>query len=203
LAGISSHLIVSDLPVGDRVALIRKTFHTCLKRLAAQPGTVGEVWSHVADTLKQDNETNARYSDDSLLTLNFLNYAAKVAHVRLTQPGEVCLSHPFHEKAMALSYRDMHAARFGDILAVNWIPPLFSHGAFKDGLYYLDEGRALLNGLIEKGLLQHCALRLGAHALGMLKVEEDAEKGIDALLQEAARQAMDAPMDMPLEAAVL
>lgn len=203
LAGISSHLIVSDLPVGDRVALLRRTFHACLKRLAAQPGAVGEVWSHVASSLKQDDESNTRYSDDSLLTLNFLNYAAKVAYVRLTQPGEVCLSHPFHEKAMALSYRDMHAERFGEILAINWIPPLFSHGAFKDGLYYLEEGRSLLNGLIEKGVLHQCALRLGAHALGMPKVEEDAEKGIDALLQEAVRQTMDVPADMPREAAVL
>ncbi|MGC4061115.1 MAG: hypothetical protein QM749_09890 [Aquabacterium sp.] len=197
LAGISPTLIVSDLPVGERVALIRQTCQACVRRLAAQSGALGEVWSHVADTLRHDDEQhNTRYSEDSLLTLNFLNYAAKVAFVRRTQAGEVCLSHPFHEKAMALSYKDMHAEKFGEILAINWIPPLFSHGSFKDGLYYLDEDRSLLNGLIERGVLDQCAMRLGAHALGMSKVEDDAKKTINALLQEA-QEAERRPVEAP------
>jgi hypothetical protein len=197
-AGLSTTLIVSDLPVGERVALVRKTFHACLARLAAQSGPQGEVWSHIAATLQHDEDQhNTRYNDDSLLTVNFLNYAAKVAFVRRTQIGEVCLSHPFHEKAMALSYKDMHAEKFGEILAVNWIPPLFSHGSFKDGLYYLNEGQPLLNSLIEKGVLDQCAMRLGAYALGMSKVEDDAKKAINALLQQEAQRW---PMEIPSQA---
>jgi hypothetical protein len=184
--GLQPTEITSDMPLEQRLTLIRGVFHRCLDLLASQQGADGEVWAHICSKLRSQNvEGKNRFDATSLLTLNFLNYAAKVAIVKAENPANnLCLIHPFHEKAMALSYRDIHSDRFGEILAINWIPPIFSHGSFKDGLYYLEDHKKSLAHLIGQGLLECCALETGAAAVGDIAAGQLARRHIYELLAE-------------------
>lgn len=158
--------MLRDGPDELRLRVIERVFWGCIERLSRQDGGPGDVWRHVGQVLREAQGEDARYDASSLLTLNFLNYAAKIAIVRRVDPdGELCLVHPFHEKPMALAYKDLHAEKFGGILSLNWIPPVFSHGSFKDGLYYLDEGKDLVNDWIDAGVLGFCGLETEAEAL--------------------------------------
>lgn len=166
--GLQPSDVTSDMSLEQRLNLIRGVFHRCIDLLASQPGSEGAVWAHICGRLRNEGlDSSNRFDPTSLLTLNFLNYAAKVAVVKSENPcHNLCLIHPFHEKAMALSYRDIHADKFGEVLAINWIPPIFSHGSFKDGLYYLEDHKQSLGHLIHEGLLELCALETGAEAIG-------------------------------------
>lgn len=189
----------AQLPMGERIELIRAVFHRCLRRLAAQPGVNGEVWTDVQRRLQSAApDDKARYDDTTLLTLNFLNYAAKVAVVRRSHTGgELCLIHPFHEKAMALSYRDLHAEHCGEVMAINWIPRLFTHGAFKDGLYYLETHKDELNQLIEFGVLENCAQETAAAACGDADLGARARARIAHLLAQLD-DVQSAAVDLPV-----
>lgn len=168
----------------DRLIGVGRAFWRCLDRLSTQPGHAGDVWRHIKMTMTgHQKENSSKYDLSSLLTLNFLNYAAKVAIVRRSNPeGELCLSHPFHEKAMALAYKDLHAETSGGILSVNWIPPIFTHGAFKDGLYYLEKDKRSLNELIDSGVLDLCSLEIGAEATRHATLKNDLPREVNALL---------------------
>lgn len=166
--GIQADEIASNISPEKRLTILRNVFLKCIDKLAAQTGVHGEVWCHIKKRIfDHDGEGDARINTSSLLTLNFLNYAAKVAIVKGSHPTEnLCLLHPFQEKAMALAYKDLHAEKFGEILAINWVPPIFSHGSFKDGLYYLEKHKDVINHLIHEGVLEFCALETGALAIG-------------------------------------
>lgn len=183
-------LAALDALSGDRrLHFIERVFWRGIERLAAQPGSDGEeVWQHVEQVLLNHVEAKSeQYDFTSLLTLNFLNYAAKVAVVRKDNPeGELCLSHPFHEKPMALAYKELHAEKCGSILSLNWVPPIFSHGSFKDGLYYLERDKGVVNELIRAGVLESCGLEIGAEAAKDAELKAFAAEQVDAILRSSA-----------------
>lgn len=175
--------MLNDGPDDFRLKAIERVFWDCIERLSSQRGSDGEVWLHVEQVLREGRDENVRYDYSSLLTLNFLNYAAKVAIVRKNHPdGELCLSHPFHEKPMALAYKDLHAEKFGGILSLNWVPPVFSHGPFKDGLYYLEDGKDGINELIDAGVLDLCGLEVGAEAVRSVDLKNGASERLREIL---------------------
>ncbi|TBW06665.1 hypothetical protein E0E50_19670 [Azotobacter chroococcum subsp. isscasi] len=178
--GMDPACVTEDMTMDERLELIRHIFYRCLDLLGSQKETDGEVWGHIRDILQRGSQVgNDKYDVSTLLTINYLNYAAKVATVRKNnQSGEVCLIHPFHEKAMALSYKELHSERFGPILAINWIPPIFSHGSFKDGLYYLDKHKSIVNKLIDDGILDSCAMETAAEQVDDPIAREIARKNI-------------------------
>lgn len=124
-----------------------------------------------------------------MIFLNYLNYAVKIATAKAeSEIGRVCLAHPFHEKAMALAYKGLHADHFGEILCVNWIPPLFTHSAFKQGLYYLDEGKEILGGLVAQGVVESCGLQIAAEALEESSLYEKQTDVISAMIAGIGRK---------------
>jgi hypothetical protein len=182
---IPSH-IESSMPLEERLGIIRKIFSKCIDQLASQTGINGEVWRNIREQILNESSDGAHHVDaSSLLTLNFLNYAAKVAVVKGSHPSQnLCLLHPFQEKAMALAYKDLHADKFGEILAINWVPPIFCHGSFKDGLYYLEEHKEVINQMIHEGLLEFCAIETGAQAVGDVITAQLARSHIFDVLME-------------------
>lgn len=186
---IQPNEIEKNIPMTKRLEIVREVLIKCVNKLASQPGIHGDVWQNIKQKaiLSSDGEST-EVNASSLLTLNFLNYAAKVAIVKGSNPEmNLCLLHPFQEKAMALAYKDLHADKFGEILAINWIPPIFSHGSFKDGLYYLDEHKDAINHLIHEGLLEFCALETGAEAIGDTITAHLAKSHVMDLLGEVGK----------------
>lgn len=187
--GIQADEISSNISTEKRLIILKNVFSNCIDKLASQNGVHGEVWSHIKKMILSHNvEGNQRMDTSSLLTLNFLNYAAKVAIVKGSHPSKnLCLLHPIQEKAMALAYKDLHAEKFGEILAINWVPPIFSHGSFKDGLYYLEKHKDTINHLIHEGVLEFCALETGAHAIGDTIAAQLAKNHVLDLLGEVGK----------------
>jgi hypothetical protein len=83
---------------------------------------------------------------------------------------------------MALAYKDLHAEKFGGILSLNWVPPVFSHGPFKDGLYYLEDGKDGINELIDAGVLELCGLEVGAEAVRSVDLKNGASERLREIL---------------------
>lgn len=123
-----------------------------------------EIWQWIKQ--KRNNREiveHEMHSRDSLLSLNYLSYTAKIATAKmLTTEGQLLLAHPYNEKHLALSYKSLFAGKCGGIIAFNWISPIFSNISTGNFEYYLDRNLPIVQNLINEGIIQICFIEAGS-----------------------------------------
>ena len=168
-------------------ARLTHIIHSGLQRIIENsPPARAAIWRRMYERLQAVPSmiTNGKTEQVSLLSLGFMNYAVKVAAVEAENEGaRVCLAHPFHEKAMALAYKDLHSEHHGSIVALNWVPPIFTHDAFKQGLYYLEDNQVDLSHAIHEGIVRHCNHQVAAEALENWRYQQDQFERVQAFTQ--------------------
>ena len=126
-----------------------------------------DIWDIIKQQKNNGNiQNHILHGNESLLALNYLSYIVKVASAAiLTEKGQVCLSHFYREKPIALAYKALLAERFGSIIALYWMIPVFSNISEDHSIYYMDTGLQALNELLEEGIADTCFIETGKIAL--------------------------------------